>query len=232
MGKAKSTLGFEHKGIASSLKGARFAVPPNQREYSWEAEHAVDLFQDIANSVQKGKPHYFLGTIVLSSRPDVPEVVDGQQRLATTTILLAAIRDRLKTLGEDILCTSIENDFLYTVDRDNREIVPRLTLNTLDRDFFRDRVLAREDSTARKKAVAIEAVKKKPSHRRIETACSLAIKRVDQILAGHPESRHADRLNEWLTYLESSACVILLTVPDELNAYVMFETLNDRGLKD
>jgi uncharacterized protein with ParB-like and HNH nuclease domain len=74
---------------------------------------------------------------------DIPEVVDGQQRLATTTILLAAIRDFLVNKKEELLYQSIESDFLFTVDRDSKERVARLTLNVDDRTYFRDRVLLR-----------------------------------------------------------------------------------------
>lgn len=229
MAKSVATLGFEHKGIASALKLARMQVPPNQREYSWTAEHIEDLFQDIANAIQSNKSHYFLGTIVLTSRP-VPEVVDGQQRLATTTILLAAIRDFLIERDEDLLYHSIENDFLFTVDREVREKVPRLTLNLDDKRYFLDRVLRRPNEPERIAAAAPLATKK-ASHKRISEACQLAQQRVQVIIRGHSDVHHIDRINQWLDFLETRASVILLTVPDELNAYVMFETLNDRGLK-
>ena len=87
-------IDFDHVGIGTALTRNRFAVPLNQREYSWEDEHVLALFQDLANAIDKSKSTYFLGTIVLTPGHDgVLEVADGQQRLATTTILLGAIRD-------------------------------------------------------------------------------------------------------------------------------------------
>ena len=87
-------IGFEHKGIGDALAHNRFIVPLNQREYSWEEEHVSDLFSDFANAIANNRATYFLGTIVLTKdEQGNPEVSDGQQRLATTTILLAAIRD-------------------------------------------------------------------------------------------------------------------------------------------
>lgn len=65
----------------------------------------------------------------------MPEVADGQQRLATTTILLAAMRDWLFHRKEEMRVTSIENDFLFKIDRDANEIEPRLTLNVDDNGF-------------------------------------------------------------------------------------------------
>lgn len=91
----REKIQFDHKGIGSVLEHGRLRVPLNQREYSWEETHVNDLFQDLAGAIDRGKT-YFLGTMVLTGGADfVPEVTDGQQRLATTTILLAAIRDWL-----------------------------------------------------------------------------------------------------------------------------------------
>ena len=89
-----SDINFEHKGIGAILSHNRLVVPRNQREYSWERDHVQELFQDFSNALVKSKGSYFLGTIVLTKGDgDNPEVSDGQQRLATTSILIAAIRD-------------------------------------------------------------------------------------------------------------------------------------------
>src|ERR1700733_9522999 len=90
---ADDKIAFEHKGIGTVLSHHRLTVPLNQREYSWEDEHVSDLLTDFANAIAVNKGAYFLGTIVLTGAGSIPEVSDGQQRLATTTILLAAIRD-------------------------------------------------------------------------------------------------------------------------------------------
>src|SRR5450432_3961006 len=90
----REKIGFEHKGIGSVLAHSRLAVPLNQREYKWQDEHVEALLEDFSNAIDNNQGVYFLGTIVLTRGDhDVPEVSDGQQRLATTTILLSAIRD-------------------------------------------------------------------------------------------------------------------------------------------
>jgi uncharacterized protein with ParB-like and HNH nuclease domain len=92
----KRRIEFEHFGIGTVLNRNRLEVPINQREYSWTRKEVLELFQDFSNSIREGKPSYFLGTIVLIvGEGDTPQIADGQQRLATTTILLAAIRDYL-----------------------------------------------------------------------------------------------------------------------------------------
>ena len=219
-------IDFEHIGIGIALKRNRLVVPLNQREYSWEEEHVKDLFYDLAQAIDGQKSSYFLGTIVLTrGKDDSLEVADGQQRLATVTILLAAIRDYFQSKRDDILVTSLE-EFLFTIVRETREINPRLKLNVDDNEFFRKRILSREN-TEERRSVTIQ----KRSHYLIEQAAKLAKEHVQAIISVHSEDNRTARLNLWVRYIENFANVILLTVADDLNAYVMFETLNDRGLR-
>jgi len=109
---------FDHIGIGTALLRHRFVVPLNQREYSWEQEHVLDLFHDLAKAINEAKSSYFLGTIVLTpGHGGVTEVADGQQRLATTTILLGAIRDYFHSRNEELLVTSLEQ-FLFDIARE------------------------------------------------------------------------------------------------------------------
>jgi len=165
MKKQLGAIDFDHIGIGTALKNHRLAVPLNQREYSWEEEHVSDLFHDLANAIDNSKPSYFLGTIVLTTEKDgVWEVADGQQRLATTSILLAAMRDYFHGRKDEMLVKDLDG-FLYTIVRDQHDINPRLTLNVDDDDFFRKRILCAVDSQERK-AVTVNC----RSHERIEKA--------------------------------------------------------------
>jgi len=225
--KQKGTIGFEHKGIGQALAHNRFVVPLNQREYSWKDEHVTDLFQDFSNAIATNKATYFLGTIVLTtSEEGNPEVCDGQQRLATTTILLAAIRDYFYSRQDSKRVTSVENQFLLTIDRDTTETVARLQLNVDDNEFFRSYVVAQPDSVERLAAGAT-----KDSHEKIVKATKLAAQHVQDIIKLHKEENKTAVLLDWVRFIEEGAQVILLRVPDDLDAFVMFETLNDRGLE-
>src|SRR5436190_13017571 len=76
----KSTLG-------GALKNGPLRVPAFQREYSWKKDRVTKLFDDFANAMRKNQTSYFMGTVLLTpGRP--PCIIDGQQRLATTTIFL------------------------------------------------------------------------------------------------------------------------------------------------
>jgi hypothetical protein len=227
MAAAKSPIGFDHLGIGSVLSRNRLTVPLNQREYSWTKKHVSDLLSDFTKALSLRKTAYFLGTIVFTNtRDEALEVIDGQQRLATTTILIAAIRDYLLGRKEDILVNSIEQDFLFKVIREKKEKAPRLSLNLQDRGYFAARILERPKAKERETAQS-----KKPSHEMMDDAGKLAATHIKQILGPHKKENHVRVLNEWLSFIEHSAQVITLVVPDDLNAYIMFETLNDRGLR-
>ena len=104
MGDGPGEIGFDLIGIGGVLNRHNIRVPVNQREYTWEEHHVKALFQDIAGAIAEDAPEYFLGTIVgIPRATDTLQIVDGQQRLATTVILLCAIRDYLKKLPTESL---------------------------------------------------------------------------------------------------------------------------------
>ena len=215
---------FDLLGIGTVLKRNRLVVPPNQREYSWEERHVQELFQDLTGAISSGKQTYFLGVIVLTGGADGDlEIADGQQRLATTTILLAAIRDYFHSRNDQSMVGDLET-FLHTFVRDTREYNPRLHLNTADHEFFMKRILESPASRS-------EVPPTQPSHELLNRAAELAEQHVQNILSPLSDSMKNNYLNRWLDFIEQSAQIIILKVPDDMNAYVMFETLNDRGLR-
>ncbi len=114
---------------------------------------------------------------------------------------------------------------MFKINRETNEIEPRLKLNVDDNVFFRQRILEVPGSPKRE----IKATKE--SHKRIERAAELAKTHVESILKPHSAGNQVAVLNSWVKFLENTAQVIMLKVPDDLSAFVMFETLNDLGLK-
>lgn len=214
-----SQIVFEQTGLGSVLKGNNLAVPPNQREYAWTDKEVSQLFRDYARAINNGT--YFLGTIVTIPRPDGLEVVDGQQRLATTAILLAAIRDYL--VGkEEIIVESINNEFLTGIIRARRARVSKLRLNVDDAELF-NWIVSQEkgpqpDVTRQSHELLLDAYGKAKSH-------------VEAIVAALDPKDHGDVLDLWVSFVEHRALVVLLKVSNDADAFRMFETLNDRGLK-
>ena len=221
MPEMESEIGFAQFGLGSVLKQYNLAVPPNQREYSWTEKEVGALFQDLDKEITTKVQSYFLGTLVTIPRNlGHLEVVDGQQRLATAAILLSAIRNHLQEIEQE-MARSIETDFLYAFNRDTRDYVPKLRLNVDDNDYFIRRLVKPDQP--------LESTR--PSHDLLAEAFSKAECQVEKIVAGLDPEDHGDALNRWVSYLEYQATVILLRVPNSSNAYRMFETLNDRGIK-
>ena len=109
------TLEAHDRRIREIFEGAyRFVIPDYQRPYAWTTEQAGELFDDLLAAMRdanksSSSSQYFLGSIVIVKRDGDAEarVVDGQQRLTTLTILLAALRVALPDAADDI------TDFLY-----------------------------------------------------------------------------------------------------------------------
>lgn len=219
--KGQGQIGFEQIGIGSVLRRYRLVVPLNQREFSWTEEEVSKLLRDIARAISTDEEH-FLGTIVTIPRsPEVLEVVDGQQRLATTAILLAEIRNYLKE-KDPLIAENLDNGFLTDIDRARRERVPKLQLNVLDNEFF---------SSWLKQNGSRPVPKPRSSHQLIANAFQGAEFQVKATVSNQDPKHHGDLLNRWISFIEHDAQVILLKVPTSRNAYKMFETLNDRGLR-
>ncbi len=216
-----ATFGFSLLGLASILGQNTLIVPPNQRDYSWTTRQVTTLFQDFARSIAADDRHYFVGTIVTIPRTENSlEVVDGQQRLATTAILLAEIRNYL-TDKDRMIAQSVDEEILTVIDRSARARVPRLRLNLDDNDYFRSRLTNAEPPQP----------PSKPSHELLDQAFSEARLQVKRIVSGLDEKDHGDTLDRWINFMQQRARAVLLQVPNDADAYRMFETLNDRGLR-
>jgi hypothetical protein len=224
------SLSFEIHGdgtLGKTLSANRLSVPANQRSYAWDKTHATELFDDLANAMNQYE-EYFLGSVVIikSGATGHPEIVDGQQRLATTLIFIAAIRDYLLQSQDEEFASDIERQYIMSRAYPSREMLPQLRLNVYDHDYFVKRILERPGSAER-----ADAAPSRASHRRIHANAGVAATRVRQIVAGATPDQRTQRLSSWLDYLRDRARLIVVMVPDDTHAYIMFETLNDRGVE-
>lgn len=113
------------KDILASQK--QFIIPRFQREYSWDKKNYQEFFTDILKCIEIDKSgkvksnQYFLGTMLfigsfIDASDQEIEVIDGQQRLTTITILFSALSDCFRELGEEKLSQII---FKYIMTNDN-----------------------------------------------------------------------------------------------------------------
>jgi uncharacterized protein with ParB-like and HNH nuclease domain len=194
----------------------RLRIPSYQRRYSWKEEHFDDLWTDL-NAIGSDGSHFF-GTIVFMSGTHVAQgtneidIVDGQQRITTVSILLCAIRDHLRErYPDDETRRRIEtiDKNLWIVDRDGEKQGMRLTLGNLDRDSYKSLVNGYTDEI---------------DNQRIESAYEYFRDRLctDCDSLADVKDLH-DRILDQLIYVS-------ITAKGHSEAYQLFETMNNRGL--
>ena len=118
-----------------------FDMPLYQRPYAWEESNTEDLLDDLLKAMKEdGDQPYFLGSIVLTKQTgkNAFEVVDGQQRLTTLTMLFCVLRELADDEGDkqnlDLRVRESADRFAGTEDRF------RLHIRERDREFFQDNV--------------------------------------------------------------------------------------------
>ncbi|WP_281926801.1 DUF262 domain-containing protein [Roseibium album] len=202
-------------------------VPDWQRNYSWKTEHIEAFWNDLMKfSERVGDPikeEYFFGSVVLVSGTDERLLLlDGQQRLATSSILLSAIRNALQSLDAES-ADWIQENYLANYDPINERHIHKLRLNIYDREFFERLVSQKRDEGY------VEPEAEHASHRLILNAKSL----FDREITGRAADVGAEAKN-WLKrlvkILTSHFTVIAAYSDNEDDAAEVFETLNDRGI--
>lgn len=206
-------------GIGHLLSDRLLAIPDYQRSYSWGELEVAELWRDLLKAKDSNATEYFLGSIVTTRSVAAGRqlVIDGQQRLATVSLLYAAMRDILRERTDE-RADDIERDFLGKKDIATRKRLPKLTLNADDNEYY----LALVDSSP------IAATR--DSHKRLQAAYDLLRSRMGDLIAGLDADSWQTPLIDLHTFVLNNAKVIDVHVPDENRSFVIFETLNDRGL--
>ncbi|MFD4938303.1 DUF262 domain-containing protein [Streptomyces virginiae] len=209
---------FDLKGIAEILKSADLRVPIYQRSYCWQAEDEVSDFWADIKSAFEDNAEYFLGTVVLTAEGGGARkmVIDGQQRLVTASLLVAAIRDEFHDRGEGKKSEGIQRRYLADEDLYSDGIEPKLSLNVDDDDVYQEIILT------------LGQVAHNARTEPIFRAYNYLRERVNEV-ATAAGSSSADRLLKLVSFLESWARLGVVEVPTEADAYVIFESLNNRG---
>ncbi|MCF2526279.1 DUF262 domain-containing protein [Yinghuangia soli] len=198
-----------------------FRIPRYQRPYAWEVEQAEQLLADLDDALQRdGDEPYFLGSIVLVKEADkaAAEVIDGQQRLTTLTILLAVLRD-LTDDGE------LRGELARMIAEPGSKMLalepkPRLTLREKDSDFFRKHV---QDDGATSGLDAVDPSYVPTDAQRAVIANASALRR--RLATWTEEQRLAlTRMLSQRTFL------VIVRTPDLVSAHRIFSVMNSRGL--
>lgn len=201
-----------------------FSIPGYQRPYSWGTEQAQELLDDLLGYMQDSKvdvahmPPYFLGSIVLI-KPDAStraEVVDGQQRLTTLTLLLSAIRATVVDTEVQAGITTC----LYEKGNKVLNTAPlyRLSLRDRDNEFFRQYVQG-DDGIAK---LAELNNKLADPQDRLRSNARIFLERLDRL--------DQDSLAKLAQFIATRCYLVTVATPDLDSAYRIFGVLNSRGL--
>lgn len=220
MGNGPPKIELDPYGLGTILKHYFVAVPLNQRDYAWEDENVKQLYDDFAGAISADEEHFVGSIVTIPKGKNALEVVDGQQRLATTALLLAAIREHLQAIDEPELVQSVST-YLADIDRKAKAEVPKLKLNVDDNDLFAQLITKG----------TVTGPGKRDSHKKLIKAYQQAKQRVKDVIKPYSASDQGDVLGRWIDFIEHETIAVLLRVPDDTNAFKMFETLNDRGLR-
>lgn len=217
-------------GIAKIMHEGRFLVPSHQRDFSWTVDEVQQLFDDVADAKKSKNASYFLGLLVFLTSDERLVVLDGQQRLATITIIFSAIRDWLRQYPEfKSEAEKIQDRYIGASDLGETEPTPRLIMNDANNKLFFDFVV---NSTPVSSILAAQKkLKKHDANKNLLEVILYAHQRVSEIADKYSKpEKAAEYFYELINFYDTSIKTVRLNVADENSAYTLFETLNDRGI--
>lgn len=224
-----SQIKFDRRCLGELIRNGDLRVPANQRDFAWERGHVDDFCNDLTNAIREGQKEYFLGTLVVIPEHEHLMVVDGQQRLATSMIVLAAIRDYYMATKDKNGADLFAAKWLYETHPLTKERDEHLVLNETDSSYFFERVLLPPDDENRIKRQSEEPTK--PSHKLIDKASKRVATLLKEFISSVAKDSRLKHLDQLVEFLAKGAAIIFVTVPTEASAYMIFETMNDRGLE-
>ena len=198
----------------------QFAIPEYQRAYRWGTDQALQLLDDLEETLDRDDADpYFLGSLVLVRQDNRSyDVIDGQQRLTTLTILFAVLRDLAsgdefrRNLSDRILDPGNELDGIPAN--------PRLVLRTQDADFFRRYVQA-PGHTAELLGLSDVGAANEPQR---------AIRDNARALHGRLREWGDERRRALATLASTRTYLVVVSTPNIDSAYRIFSVMNARGL--
>ncbi|QPS67813.1 Uncharacterized conserved protein [Enterobacter asburiae] len=199
----------------------KYIVPRFQRDYAWDVGQWEDLWADI-NSLDDEGFHY-MGYIVLQQKEQYQhEIIDGQQRLVTLSIIVLAAMKAIKTLinnGEDVQGNTerldgITQNFVGSKNFVTLKVINKLELNRNNKSYFQ------------RMSSHLEA-----QNSRGITSTNKLIRKCFDFFCKKDYGKTGAEIAQFIADFSSSMIFTKIIVQDDLNAYKVFETLNARGVQ-
>lgn len=210
--------------------GLIYRVPPFQRDYSWTEDEWDDLWQDIVALFEAdGEPAHYMGYLVLQTADNKRfDIIDGQQRLTTISLMILSALGFLKDLSNQGVDSdknkkrreNLQNSYIGYVDPVS--LVPRskLELNRHNNRFYQTYLVPLEHLPQRNL---------NPSEHQLRKAF-IWFKEKIKGYSGQ-DATSGEKLAAFIDTVVDKLFFTVITVTDELNAFKVFETLNSRGVR-
>ncbi len=197
-----------------------YNVPMYQRNYSWEQQHWEDLWDDICTLIETKESHYMGPVVFKQINSNSFEIIDGQQRFCTITlIVIATIKLINERTEEDYkLRAAIIDDLKrrYIGIETPLSAKRKLHLNKYDDSFFEINIVGGQEPTQKDKNKLL-----------YNALCFFYTK-----LKDFYKDMNSQQIAEFIDkFLLENLSFFIIRVLDDVNAYVIFETLNARGLE-
>lgn len=205
--------------ISQLLKSVKYSVDYYQREYRWEEKQIAELIADLTDKFledfESSHPrkevakygHYFLGSIIISSKENIKYIVDGQQRITSLTLLLIYLRNLQKAYANKVNIDELVFSEKFGTKSFN--------LDVEDRSSCMEALFDEQLFDATDKPDSIQNI----------------VARFDDIERLFPEEIGQEAvLPYFIDWLIENVHLVEITAYSDDDAYTIFETMNDRGL--
>ena len=216
--------GHEYQLLKIFSSDFEYHIPAYQRPYAWTEEETNTLFDDLYGFYlsEKDDENYFLGSIVLikDNSDRKADVIDGQQRLTTLTILFSVLADNLKDPKKRNSCMKRlqeEGDELAGISSQ-----PRLFLREWDQPFFNEYI----QNVQIQKLLKMDAASfDTESKKHIQKNCDALYKKFQETF-----QENEDELLKFSSFLLNRCYLVVVSTPSQASAFRVFSVMNSRGL--
>lgn len=207
-------------------EAARYRVPRYQRPYSWEEDQVQDFWDDLLDEQDTN----FIGAVILNeeylAKERVIDIIDGQQRLLTTAIFYAVLRDCARALpggAGAAFADRLQRQRLAHEDKRGHQHYKILTGETV-KDFFETYIQSGSQSI-------LESTPGPDEHKRVRDNYSLLHRRFNEVLAECASPKEQlETLNDYYDRIDAIG-LVRIKIQSESDAYEIFETVNARGVE-
>lgn len=227
-----SKFNVENRSCRQILgNGLTYAIPRFQRDYAWSEEEWEDLWLDVGGPQSVvGEPVHYMGYLVLQSAGTKEfEVIDGQQRLTTISLLVLSAMRLLRTFigaGRDPdlnqkRLDQLRASYIGSLDPVTLTTRNKLSLNRNNDGYYRDYMVTLSEPLPQRGFPA--------STQLMRRAVEWFERNLAARVAGEADPGMA--LAHFIESMSDALLFTVVTVDDQVNAYTVFETLNARGVR-